>query len=180
MTKYKYENLSCCYLKSLIPSVLFVADNSMQHRCESLRLWFVWLSSRSNKLREHSASILTRNVIGYYFFGFVSESSNDIVFLISVLLLTYLWDLTWCDSLIQWKIKVCNFTKVIAWFVVIFGINTTSDISKLLYVISRTVRRVKFETILKYREWYLCQISRTNHAIICLYYYPQKVCNFHM
>ena len=38
----------------------------------------------------------------------------------------------------------------------------------------------KFETILKYHEWYLCQISRTNHAIICLYYYPQKVCNFHM
>ena len=40
---------------------------------------------------------------------------------------------------------------------------------------------VKFETILKYHEWYLCQISRSNHAIInCLYYYPQKVCNFHM
>ena len=50
----------------------------------------------------------------------------------------------------------------------IFGINTASDISKLL-----------FETILKYRKWYLCQISSTNHAIICLYYYPQKVCNFH-
>ena len=32
----------------------------------------------------------------------------------------------------------------------------------------------------KYHEWYLCQISRANHAIICLYYYPQKVCNFHM
>ena len=28
--------------------------------------------------------------------------------------------------------------------------------------------------------WYLCQISRTNHAIICLHYYQQKVCNFHM
>ena len=28
------------------------------------------------------------------------------------------------------------------------GINATSDISKLLYVISRAVRRVKFETIL--------------------------------
>ena len=55
-----------------------------------------------------------------------------------------------------------------------------SDISKVLYVISRAVRRVKFETILKYHEWYLCQISRTNHAIICLYYYPHKVCNFHM
>ena len=51
----------------------------------------------------------------------------------------------------------------------IFGIHTTSDISKLLYVISRAVRRVKFETILKYHEWYLCQISRTNHAIICFY-----------
>ena len=49
-----------------------------------------------------------------------------------------------------------------------------SDILKLLYVISRVVRRVKFETILKYHEWYLCQISRTNHAIICLYYYPQR------
>ena len=54
-----------------------------------------------------------------------------------------------------------------------------SDISKLLYVISRTVRRVKFETILKYQKWYSYRISRTNH-IICLYYYPQKVCNFHM
>ena len=70
--------------------------------------------------------------------------------------------------------------QVIALFVVIFGINTTSDILKLLYVISRAVRRVKFETILKYHEWYSCQISRTNHAIICLYYYLQKVCNFHM
>ena len=45
------------------------------------------------------------------------------------------------------------------------------DISKLLYVISRAVRRVKFEIVLKYHEWYLCQISRTHHAIICLYYY---------
>ena len=32
----------------------------------------------------------------------------------------------------------------------IFGVNTTSDISKLLYVILRAVRRVKFETFLKY------------------------------
>ena len=39
----------------------------------------------------------------------------------------------------------------------IFGINTTSDNSKLLYVSSRAVRRVKFETILKYHKWYLCQ-----------------------
>ena len=32
----------------------------------------------------------------------------------------------------------------------VFGINTMSDISKLLYAISRAVRRVKFETSLKY------------------------------
>ena len=51
------------------------------------------------------------------------------------------------------------FVKVIAWFVVIFGINAMSDILKLLYVISRAVRRVKLETILKYHEWYLCHIS---------------------
>ena len=25
----------------------------------------------------------------------------------------------------------------------------------------------------KCHEWYLCQISHTNHAIICLHYYPQ-------
>ena len=30
--------------------------------------------------------------------------------------------------------------------------HATSDISKLLYVLSRAVRRVKFETILKYHE----------------------------
>ena len=64
--------------------------------------------------------------------------------------------------------------------VVIFGINITIDISNVLYVILRAVKRVKFETILKYHEWYFCQISRTNHAIICLYYYPQNVCNFLM
>ena len=32
------------------------------------------------------------------------------------------------------------------------GTNTTSDISRLLYVISGAVGRVKFETILKYHE----------------------------
>ena len=41
------------------------------------------------------------------------------------------------------------------------------------------VIRSEIWTILKYHEWYLYQISRTNHAIICLYYYPQGVCNFH-
>ena len=54
-------------------------------------------------------------------------------------------------------------------------------VTRPVYVVSRAVRRVKFETILKYHEWSLCQISRTTHAIqVCLYYYPQKVCNFHM
>ena len=64
----------------------------------------------------------------------------------------------------------CEFVSGIAWFVVIFGINTTSDISKLLYGNSRAVRHVKFETILKYHKRHLCRISHTNHAIICLYW----------
>ena len=50
----------------------------------------------------------------------------------------------------------------------IFGINTTSDISKLFYIISRASE--KFGAILKYYKWYLCQISRTIHAINCLYH----------
>ena len=62
----------------------------------------------------------------------------------------------------------------------IWHTDTTSDISKLSYIISRAARQVKFETILNHHEWYLCQISRTNHAIICLYYDPQRFCNFHM
>ena len=55
------------------------------------------------------------------------------------------------------------------WCGSIIGLNTANDISKLLYV--------KFETILKYHEcyWYWCQIAPANHAIICLYYYSQKV-----
>ena len=46
----------------------------------------------------------------------------------------------------------------------IFAINATRDISKLSQI-SRAVRQVKFETILKYHGWHLWQISRTNHAI---------------
>ena len=53
--------------------------------------------------------------------------------------------------------------------VVIFDINTTSDISKLFYIISRAVRQVKFGAILKYHELYLCEISCTIHAITRLY-----------
>lgn len=44
---------------------------------------------------------------------------------------------------------------VIARFVVIVGISTISDISKLLHTISRAIRRVKFGTILKRHKWYL-------------------------
>ena len=47
-------------------------------------------------------------------------------------------------------------------------------------IVIQNFKRVKIETILKYHNWYLYQISPTNHAIICLYYYRQKVCNFHM
>ena len=66
-----------------------------------------------------------------------------------------------------------------AWFVVIFGINSTRDISKLLYVISRAAEQGNFQTILKYHDWYLYQMSPTNHAIICLYYY-RNVREYHL
>ena len=62
----------------------------------------------------------------------------------------------------------------------IFGINTTSDISKLLYVISQAVRRLKFETILKYRECYLCEFHL---QILLLFVYTatrKSFLNFHM
>ena len=45
----------------------------------------------------------------------------------------------------------------------------------LLYVISWAVRRVKFETILKYHEWYLCQISCTR---ICALFHKQTYLEF--
>ena len=57
----------------------------------------------------------------------------------------------------------------------IFGINTTSDILKLLYIISRAIRRVKFETILKYHEWYLRQLSR---KIMLLFVYTSTCKRF--
>ena len=46
----------------------------------------------------------------------------------------------------------------------VFGVNTTSttsDTSKLLYIISRAAKRVKFETILKYHNWYLYLVYST-------------------
>ena len=61
----------------------------------------------------------------------------------------------------------------------IYGINTTSDITKLLYIInSRAIRRVKFEAILKYHKWYLCQTSCTNRAIICFILLHEKFLQF--
>ena len=46
---------------------------------------------------------------------------------------------------------------------VIFGINTTGDISKLSQI-SLAVVKLRL-TILKYHSCYLCQITNTNHAI---------------
>ena len=68
--------------------------------------------------------------------------------------------------------RICIGNSMI--IVVIFGINTTSDISKLLYVISQAVRRVKFETILKFHEWYLRQISRTKSCYYLFILLPAK------
>ena len=48
----------------------------------------------------------------------------------------------------------------------IFGINTTRDISKLSQISLAILLHVHI-TILKYHSWYLCQISYyfTNHAV---------------
>ena len=51
----------------------------------------------------------------------------------------------------------------------IFGINTTSDISKLFDKISRAARQVKFGTILKYHKWYLWQISHVQIMLLFVY-----------
>ena len=58
----------------------------------------------------------------------------------------YIWR-TCLKKLIRWFIFTYSNCIGNSMNVVIFDINTTSDISKLLYVISRAVRRVKFETI---------------------------------
>ena len=42
----------------------------------------------------------------------------------------------------------------------IFGVNIT---------IPRAVRRVKFETTLKYHEWYLCQIDHVQIKLLFVY-----------
>ena len=54
---------------------------------------------------------------------------------------------------------------------VIFGINTTSDISKLLYVMWDNFEYDKLSDI--YAKYHV-QIM----LLFFLYYYPQKVCNF--
>ena len=53
---------------------------------------------------------------------------------------------------------------------------------KLLYVISRAVRRMKFWDNFEISSavFMPLNITYTDHAIICLYYYPQKICSFHM
>ena len=58
----------------------------------------------------------------------------------------------------------------------IFGIKTTSDISKLFYIISRAVRRVKFWAILpnlKYNSCYYLftlQPKKFSHLTLCFYF----------
>ena len=51
----------------------------------------------------------------------------------------------------------------------IFSINTRSDISKLFYIISRSVRRVEFGAILKYHEWYVFMPNITYNSCCYLF-----------
>ena len=73
---------------------------------------------------------------------------------------------------------------MIAWFVVIFVIDTTSDISKLFYIISRAVRRVKFwgnseisrvlfMPNITYNSCYylfILQPEKSSHLMPCVYF----------
>ena len=63
------------------------------------------------------------------------------------------------------------------------GINTNGDVSKLLYVIWALIN---IEIVIRNLRqfWNITSVIYAkylaNHAIICLYYYPQKACNFHL
>ena len=65
---------------------------------------------------------------------------------------------------------------------ILIGINTTTDILKLLYnVLSRATRQVKFETILKYHKWYLRQIVKIKKKKKCeLLHLPTNHLGVHM
>ena len=51
----------------------------------------------------------------------------------------------------------------------IFGINTTSGISKLFYIISRAIRQVKFGAIYKYHSFY----ANITHDSCCYFFILQ-------
>jgi len=54
-----------------------------------------------------------------------------------------------------------------AWFEVVFGINTTSDISKLPHIISRTIKWMKLGQFWNCTE-YLCQIYKPCYYLVII------------
>ena len=57
----------------------------------------------------------------------------------------------------RFRQSACKFVQVIAWFAVIFGINTTSDISKLLwwnFQLNFEISRVIFKQNITYKSCY--------------------------
>ena len=73
-----------------------------------------------------------------------------------------------CPQLLVW---------VIAWFVVIFGIPRVIFQNNCYMKVHEPLG--EWNLRLFWNITFMPNIT-TNHAIICLYYYPQKVCNFHM
>ena len=67
----------------------------------------------------------------------------------------------------SWYFSVCIGNSMICSDTV-FGINTASDISKLVYVFHEPLGKWNLRQFWSITEWYLCQISRTNYAIIML------------
>ena len=75
-------------------------------------------------------------------------------------------------------------------FLISLQVQVTGKPLVILFLICVGNSMISCDTWHKYHKWYfemvICEIwdnfeiSRTNNAIICLYYYPHKGYNFHM
>ena len=151
-------------------------------------LWSLWIKSfgvtiQMKPLWRNFYTVLFTWVI-FSSFGHLTLEENQVIYLLgrSVGLVRSIWitrakSETWNT---HWSIDTGEFSPTI-----LFSTGVELPSTDSWYNILGSTRRsltwmTKFETILKDHEWYLCKIPRTNHTIICLYYYQQKVCNFHM
>ena len=87
------------------------------------------------------------------------------IWLISALIIT----IPTFSNLISYQLSW--FVQVVAWFVVIFGINTTNDILKLLYVISRAVSDIYAKYHVQIMLLFVCNTTRKGFVIFTCRYF---------